>query len=146
MESKMFLLGRYLQLADLLHRNYCIIERNGETLKEYVKPLPGELMGEAAYSMARQRPEAAFHKVDDKMKIYLHWASNNRDTQSGWIVRLLKKTASEMHENGSKFPEKPTASDRTELIYGYMSQLPYIGGENSDNAAEETEKQEEAES
>ena len=32
MKSKMFLLGRLMGLADCLHRNYCIIERNKDCL------------------------------------------------------------------------------------------------------------------
>lgn len=145
MKSKMFLLGRYMKLADRLHRNYCIIERNGETLKDYSKPLPGEMMGSAVYSMAIQRPKMAFNQLTEKMKLYQSWASNNQSSQSGWIVRLLEKTVSEMDETDSDFPEKPTDNDRAELNFGFMSQLPYMGGKNSNNAAEETETQEEAE-
>ncbi|MFR3823540.1 MULTISPECIES: hypothetical protein [Hungatella] len=44
MESVVLLLGRLLNLADYLHENYCIIERNDETPENYFKPIPKQLM------------------------------------------------------------------------------------------------------
>ena len=146
MSSKMFLLGRFLKLADLLHRNYCIIERNNETLKKHSKPLPGELMGSAVYLMAFQKPGSAFVQLAGKMKIYLDWANANPGSQNDLIVKLLEKTSTEMCGDGYKFPEKPTIGEKAELIFGYMSELPYYGDKISHNTMDQTESQEEAES
>lgn len=89
MKSKMFLLGRLMGLADCLHRNYCIIERNKETLKTHTKPIPGQLMGSAVYQTALQRPKEALKMLFGKMQIYINWASANPDSQSGWIDRIF---------------------------------------------------------
>lgn len=143
MKSKMFLLGRLMGLADCLHRNYCIIERNKETLKTHTKPIPGQLMGSAVYQTALQRPKEALKMLFGKMQIYINWASANPDSQSGWIIKKISETFKEIEVDGIALPERPTLDEQVELIVGYGSELSFPREPYYKNSADQEKSQEE---
>lgn len=125
MKSKMFLLGRLMKLADCLHKNYCIIARNEETLSRHSKPIPRELIGGSVYHTALQSPGDALKELMDKLKIYQEWAGSFPGSGSGWILSEMNKTFIELGADESKIPLKPTLEEQIELIIAYGSRLPY---------------------
>ena len=119
MNSAAFALGRLLKLADLLHRNYCIYERNDGDKK---KPLPRALMGNAVFSLARQRPLEAVNRLQEKIRIYIVWAQSDPESHSLWILRALGRAASyfEDHDLPATFDE----AEQAMLLFGYLTNLP----------------------
>lgn len=140
MKSKMFLLGQMMGLADCLHRNYCIIERNNETLNKYTKPIPGQLMGGTVYQTALQRPVEALIMLTGKMKIYMEWAINP-DSQSGWVRNKIIAVYKELVEGESEFPKKPSLDEQAELILGYGSEMPMVYHKKCDNVTDDGNSQ-----
>ena len=126
MDSSMFLLGRLLRLADKLHKNYCIVERNNETPEKWTKPIPMQLIGNAMIQMAVQNPLRAFDCLFERMNLYLAWADTNENIGDNLrYLRLIGEICTNLHDNWSdSFPQRTTAIDRAELYMGYGAQLP----------------------
>lgn len=125
MESKMFLVGRTLKLADQLHRNYCIIVRNNETIKTAVKPLPSQLMGSSVFQLALQNPTEALVRLGEKITVYTDWANTKPESHSKWILRLLGQTAAAIGSDGEALPRKLSSDEKAQLLLGYLAELPY---------------------
>lgn len=126
MESSMFLLGRLLKLADKLHKNYCIVERNGETPEKWSKPIPTQLIGNSMVQMAAQNPLRALDCLGERMYLYVGWAEANEGVGNNHsYLRLIEKTLADISSQWEAgFPQRTTSKDRAELYIGYMAQLP----------------------
>ena len=61
MESRDYLLGQFLQYADLLHKLYCVHERKGS--------IPPQLIGNAAIPMALQSPRRALQVLESYARL-----------------------------------------------------------------------------
>lgn len=120
MKSTAFLLGRFLKLSDLLHKNYCLYERNGVGEKQASTALPRQLMGNAVFSVALQTPVEAMNRLAEKIRIYIGWADTNPKRHSEWILRLLGETAASIDEAGG-LPVKFTPEEKAELLLGYLA-------------------------
>jgi len=122
MESREFLIGRFLQLADQLHKAYCKEERGGG--------IPPQLVGNAALTMALDRPSRAIEMLTSRMGVYLAWADRYKGDNAGlvrWFRRELGDVALELR--GQRLDERVATSGRAELLLGYLASLKQSEGE-----------------
>ena len=130
MESQAFLLGRFLKLADQLHKEYCIVVRNGG---DKTQPLPNQLMGNAVFMIALQNPVEALNHLEEKMRIYIGWAEREADCKT---LKQFEKVSAELHRQ-TTLPQKLSAEERAQLLLGYLAQLP-------DDSADKSNQEEDA--
>lgn len=114
MENRDFLLGQFLQLADLLHKLYCENERNNS--------IPPQLIGNAAIPMAVQSPARAFSVLSSRMVVYLAWAERFRGDNAGltkWTKKELGRVSSMLKDHD--LCPAVTTNGRAELLLGYLA-------------------------
>ncbi|HEX5434079.1 MAG TPA: hypothetical protein VFY05_07570 [Candidatus Angelobacter sp.] len=114
METRDYLLGQFLQLADLLHKLYCENERN--------VALPPQLIGNAAIPMAIQNPARAFSVLSNRMIVYLAWAERFRGDNAGlakWTRRELGRLSGILKDQDLNSPVNTTG--KAELLLGYLA-------------------------
>jgi hypothetical protein len=114
MESRDYLLGQFLQLADLLHKLYCVHERKGS--------IPPQLVGNAAIPMALQSPRRAIQVLGNRMPVYIAWADRYQGEGAGlakWSRRELGRLSSQLKDEN--LDAKVTANGKAELLLGYLA-------------------------
>jgi hypothetical protein len=114
MESRDYLLGQFLQKADLLHKCYCIDVREGK--------LPPQLIGNAAISMAIQRPTRALEVLCSRMTVYLAWAERFDGEGAGlakWARKELGRLAALLKSEDLNTRVSPNG--KAELLLGYLA-------------------------
>jgi hypothetical protein len=114
MESRDYLLGQFLQMADLLHKRYCIDVREGK--------IPPQLIGNAAISMAMQRPTRAFEVLSSRMAVYLAWAERFDGDDAGlakWARKELGRLAALLKNEDLNTRVSPNG--KAELLLGYLA-------------------------
>ena len=114
MESRDYLLGQFLQFADLLHKLYCKHERKGQT--------PPQLIGNAAISMALQSPKRAITVLSGRIPIYVAWAHRYQKEDVGlvkWCCKELGRLAALLHEENLDL--RVSTNGRAELLLGYLA-------------------------
>jgi hypothetical protein len=114
MESRDYLLGQFLQMADLLHRLYCVHERKNS--------IPPQLIGNAAIPMALQSPSRAIQVLGNRIPVYIAWA----DRYQGDDVGLVKWSRKELGRlsailKDEKLDSRVSANGRAELLLGYLA-------------------------
>ncbi|MDC7286928.1 hypothetical protein NXH76_03880 [Blautia schinkii] len=126
MENSMFLLGKYMRLADYLHKNYCIVERNKETLETHTKPVPARLIGNTMLRRAVQNPAQAYACLNSRLELYIGWADTHDEiSQNVRILKMMKEASEKIAQSGELlFPEHPKDSDVAQLYLGYNAGLP----------------------
>lgn len=114
MESRDYLLGQFLQKADLLHRRYCIEVRGGKC--------PPQLIGNAAISMAMQRPTRALEVLCSRMTVYLAWADHFEGENAGlakWARKELGRLAALL--KNEDLNTRVSLNGKAELLLGYLA-------------------------
>ena len=114
MENRDYLLGQFLQLADLLHKLYCENERNFA--------LPPQLIGNAAIPMAIQSPARAFSVLSNRMIVYLAWAERFKGGNAGlakWTRKELGRISGILKDQDLSSPVNTTG--KAELLLGYLA-------------------------
>jgi hypothetical protein len=114
MESRDYLLGQFLQMADLLHKRYCIDVREGK--------IPPQLIGNAAIAMAMQRPNRAIEVLSSRMTVYLAWAERFEGEGAGlakWARKELGRLASLLKSEDLNTRVSPNG--KAELLLGYLA-------------------------
>jgi hypothetical protein len=114
MENRNYLIGQFLQLADLLHKLYCENERNNST--------PPQLIGNAAVSMAIQSPARAFSVLSNRMIVYLAWADRFKGENAGlakWTRKELGRISVALKDQDLR-PAVNNAG-KAELLLGYLA-------------------------
>jgi hypothetical protein len=114
MESRDYLLGQFLQLADILHKLYCVHERKGS--------IPPQLIGNAAISMALQSPRRAIQVLGNRMPVYIAWADrydgeNFRDAK--WCRAELGRLSARLKDEN--LDSRVSPNGRAELLLGYLA-------------------------
>lgn len=66
MKEAPFQIGQILALADTLHKDYCIVVRNGQ--------MPNSLMGTSLMRRALDNPAEALADLSERMLEYIRWA------------------------------------------------------------------------
>jgi hypothetical protein len=114
MESRDYLLGQFLQLADLLHKLYCVHERKGS--------IPPQLIGNAAIPMALQSPRRAIQVLGNRMPVYLAWADRYGAEDAGlakWCRRELGRLSARLKDEN--LDSRVTTNGKAELLLGYLA-------------------------
>ena len=116
MQSRDYLLGQFLQMADLLHKLYCVDVREGK--------IPPQLIGNAAISMAMQRPPRAIEVLSSRMTVYLAWAERFDGQDAGlakWARKELGRLAALLKNEDLNARVSPNG--RAELLLGYLANV-----------------------
>jgi hypothetical protein len=114
MEDRNYLIGQFLQLADLLHKLYCENERNNS--------IPPQLIGNAAITMAVQSPARAFSVLSSRMTIYLAWADRFKGENAGlakWTRKELGRISTALKDQDLRPSVNNTG--KAELLLGYLA-------------------------
>lgn len=116
MESREFLLGQYLQLADRLHKLYCECVREGK--------IPPQLAGNSTISAALQSPERAFQTVSQRIRVYIAWADSAKGEKAGlaiWHRRKIGEVCAQLA--ATQLPQRIDDPGRAQLFLGYLGEL-----------------------
>jgi len=114
MESRDYLLGQFLQLADLLHRLYCVHERKGA--------IPPQLIGNAAIPMALQSPRRAIQVLGNRMPVYIAWADRYQGDDAGlakWSRKELGRLSTTLKDEN--LDSRVSTNGKAELLLGYLA-------------------------
>ncbi len=122
MKDAAFKIGGFLALADILHKDYCVVVRNNS--------LPPSLIGNAMMPRAFDNPLLAVEDLADRMRVYTGWAKTARvpdDNEERKIAVLeAKKTliryeplAKNLHDIG--LPEQCSGTMKAEILLGYLA-------------------------
>lgn len=117
MDSREFLLGQFLQLADRLHKLYCEEVRKGA--------VPPQLAGNAALGGALQNPERAFQSAGQRIRVYVAWADTCSGEKAG-VARWLRRLIGDVCLRLSKQDGLPVRIDdrgKAKLFLGYLAEL-----------------------
>jgi hypothetical protein len=120
MESRDYLLGQFLQFADLLHKLYCVHERKGS--------IPPQLIGNAAIQMALQSPRRAIQVLSNRMPVYLAWAERYQDADAGlvkWTRKELGRLSAALKDEN--LDTRVTTNGKAELLLGYLANAKQDG-------------------
>lgn len=118
-----FNVGQFLQLSDMLHKEYCVQVRNSGDKRA---PLPTQLMGNEVLAITSENPIEGLNRLRERMKIYLAWAN----TATGEGVGLAKWILSRFGEVSDKIahgdlPEQFSAAEQAQVLLGYLASIPY---------------------
>ena len=114
MQSRDYLLGQFLQLADLLHKLYCVHERKGS--------IPPQLIGNAAIPMALQSPRRAIQVLGNRIPVYVAWADRYQGDDAGlakWSRKELGRLSAILKDE--KLDSRVSANGKAELLLGYLA-------------------------
>jgi hypothetical protein len=128
MKDAAFKIGGFLALADILHKDYCVVVRNNS--------LPPSLIGNAMMPRAFDNPRLAVEDLADRMRVYTGWAKTTREPEAGSTdetseqkriaVREARKTlvryeplAKTLHDIG--LPEQCSGTMKAEILLGYLA-------------------------
>lgn len=124
MESRDYLLGQFLQMADLLHKLYCVHERKGD--------IPPQLIGNAAIQMACQSPKRALEVLSNRMPVYLAWADRYHGEGAGlskWCRKELGRLSAAL--KSENLDSRVSSNGKAELLLGYLATKTGEKQENS---------------
>lgn len=126
MNDSAFLVGRLFALADTLHKQYCVVVRDGS--------IPASLIGNSSLPRGFDNPQLAIADLAERIRIYVGWAqtaadpaANDREQENKLIaVRTARKTlsrykplAEQLHKTG--LPERCDDVMKAEMLLGYLA-------------------------
>ena len=119
-------LGRFLRVADELHRLYCQVERK----RQY----PPELCGSSMLCAMAESPARTMDQLLQRASPYIKWAKSPRpkfddETQeemNGLVIYLLRKLEQIVEALGaaSEWPAWLSPTERAELFLGFLAAFP----------------------
>lgn len=118
-----FNVGQFLQLSDILHKEYCIQVRNSGNKKAH---LPTQLMGNEMLAIASENPVDGLNRLRDRMKIYLAWANTATGEGAGlakWILARYGEVSAKIA--AGDLPEQFNATEQAQVLLGYLASIPY---------------------
>ena len=120
MKDPAFLIGRFLGLSDILHKNYCEVVRDGN--------VPPQLAGNSLLAVADSNAQRAFAICKDRLRPYCAWAEtvNPAKVKAGknarfakWALKEMKQTATQL---SGRLPATPlNDAQKAELFLGYLA-------------------------
>ncbi|HBY62168.1 MAG TPA: hypothetical protein DEH78_20300 [Solibacterales bacterium] len=114
MESREYLVGQYLRIADEIHRQYCAKVRKGA--------VPNQLAGNAGVASALQSPARALSTVGLRIRVYIAWADQHEGQDAPlvhWLRRRLGDVCRELQNYDLTSPV--TDLGRAHLFLGYLA-------------------------
>ncbi len=134
MNESAFWLGRFLRIADEIHRLYCEVVRN--------KQMPPELCGSALLIGMMEAPGTALSQLALRSAPYVKWARGGADKgdKGGLVGFWLKQwggASERLHT--LKWPQRMTPDERAQVFLGYLSSIPKSGDFNADESVNNQE-------
>ena len=138
MEKIGYLVGQTLKLSDELHAMYCQVKRDGD--------IPPQLVGNALFATALDRPDKALALLGQRLAPYLGWArqygltaGGNQEAgkeawRAGWYLRLYSEFAGKL-ENVLQQSARLDEFERAQLLLGYLADFPKRQKENETDRA-----------
>lgn len=138
MKESAFLLGRFLRVADEIHRLYCEVVRK--------KDLPPELCGSSMLVGMMEAPGMTLSQLAMRAAPYVKWARAYHNDEKGGLVHYWMQQWSEIAEPllEQGWPKRLDAEERAKLFLGYLSSFPKkaksngaeVGTESTSNQGE----------
>jgi hypothetical protein len=123
MNESAYQLGRFLRVADEIHRLYCEVVR---TKKDGKPDLPPELCGSSLLTSMLESPARTLDQLCMRSAPYVKWARACHGDEKGGLVhywmRQWSQIADALHE--IKWPPRPTPEERAQIFLGYLSSFP----------------------
>ena len=110
MESTAFKLGRFLQMADLLHKQYCVQQRDGST--------PPQLVGNSYFDLVSRSPAKGLAMMHSRLKLYQGFAQTRGDGLAKWALAQLGTLSAEI---ASQLPASLSTSEQAQMLLGYLA-------------------------
>lgn len=126
-ESVAYRLGRFLQMADLLHKQYCQQVRQGST--------PPQLIGNAHFDVCGQSPAKALAMMQSRLKLYQGHAQTRGDGLSKWALQQLSELSTEI---ASQLPATMSTEDKAQMLLGYLARTTSGDSVTSTSAKDES--------
>lgn len=118
MKDSAFLLGRFLRVADEIHRLYCEVVRKNE--------LPPELCGSSMLVSMMESPGLTLSQLALRSAPYVKWARAYHDDKKGRLVHYWMQRWSEIAdpllEKG--WPKRLNSDERAQVFLGYLASFP----------------------
>jgi hypothetical protein len=131
MNESAFQLGRFLRVADEIHRLYCEVKREGD--------IPPELCGSAMLTATLENPTQALAQLAMRFAPYLKWAQAYHGDEKSGLVHYWRNNwapiADALHQ--TSWPARPTPDERAQIFLGYLSSFPK--SEKPETSIESTE-------
>ncbi|MDX9868971.1 MAG: hypothetical protein RBT78_13725 [Kiritimatiellia bacterium] len=131
MNESAFQLGRFLRIADEIHRLYCEVVRPNDKLPE--------LCGSSLLSPMLESPLRAFNQLTIRVTPYLKWVKRfHGEEKSGlahYWVHQWATIADALHK--TNWPVRPSPEERAQIFLGYLSSFPK--SEKPETSTETTE-------
>jgi hypothetical protein len=111
MSEPAFLLGRFLSLADTLHREYCVGVRKDK--------LPPQLLGNSLMPAALVNPERGLARMQQRLRVYQAWATRSDNRLARWALGEMGAIASELAQ--APLPTRMDDAAKAQLLLGYLA-------------------------
>lgn len=118
MKQSAFLLGRFLRVADEIHRLYCEVVRKND--------LPPELCGSSMLVGMMEAPGMTLSQLAMRSAPYVKWARAYHNDEKGGLVHYWMQRWSEIADPllETGWPRRLDAEERAQLFLGYLSSFP----------------------
>lgn len=120
-------LGRFLQMADLLHRKYCEQERAGS--------MPPHLLGNAHFDAFSQSPVKAMTMIQRRLRLYQGFAHTRGDGLAKWALQQLGGLSAEI---ASALPAMMLPEQKAQMLLGYLARTTSVEANTGGSARSET--------
>lgn len=117
MKETAFLLGKFLRIADGLHKCYCESVRKGQ--------YAGEFCGSSMLSAMMENPTSALAQLGQRSAPYVKWAQSYQKENARlvhWWLNQWQPIAEALH--AEKLPTRLSDAERAEVFLGYLASLP----------------------
>ncbi|NLO71724.1 MAG: hypothetical protein GX102_12445 [Porphyromonadaceae bacterium] len=134
-----FNIGQFLQLSDLLHKEYCVQVRNKGDKN---KSLPGQLVGNQFLSIATENPNEGLSRLRERLKVYLAWANSSTGEKcklAKWILARYKEICTKI--SGKEIPKSFNTAEQAQVLLGYLAAIPYEKKEEDNTKQGEKENE-----
>lgn len=117
MTSPAFLVGRFLNLADSLHLEYCKGVRKGS--------VPPQLVGNALMATALETPEKALSMLSQRILPYQSWARTVKEGDRVGLVKTFLRQLGDVSEQlkDAAMPQRSNDADKAQMLLGYLARF-----------------------
>lgn len=124
MKGEAFQIGKFLSLADTLHKEYCKVVRKGD--------IPNQLLGNIMMKTALENPQRALARLNQRLLVYKSWADKGQEEAilANWVINEMGKIAQELGNADLSF--RPDEADQAKILLGYLSR-----NKKNENSTEE---------
>jgi hypothetical protein len=126
-ESVAYRLGRFLQMADLLHKQYCQQVRQGS--------MPTQFIGNAHFDVCGQSPAKALAMMQNRLKLYQGFAQTRGDGLAKWALGQLSELSAEI---ALQLPARLSTEDKAQMLLGYLARTTSGDNVTSKSAKDES--------